>query len=312
MVDVEHAAFRRLDLNLLVTFDALVTELSVTRAAARVCVGQPAMSHALARLREFFDDELLFREGGRMVPTEKARALAPRVRELLVQMQALAFAADGFDPAKAVGPFHIALSDPLEALLLPGLMARLRQQAPGIALSVRPIPAWQQLARLDDGEIQIAVGNLPKVRAAHERVDLYQASFACVFNPDLVPLAAPLDWTALAALPHIHTSYAGDGPGLVDRAFQRRGLRRNVVANTATPLSIPFVVKRSPLVAVVPDFLVPLFRSHVDLRMEPMGSDDLVFPVSLVYHRRDRSDPLVHFIAQALRDVAEAVLADAA
>jgi len=310
MTDIAHSAFRRLDLNLLVAFDALLTELNVTRAAARVCIGQPAMSHALARLREFFEDELLFREGTAMVPTEKARTLAPLVRELLIRTQAIAFVDDGFDPARVRGQFQIALNDPLEALLLPDLMATLRRQAPGLSLSVRPIPAWQQLQRLDDGEIQLAVGYFPKARAAHERIELYRASFTCLFNPALVRLRSPLDWAELAALPHIHTNYAGDGPGLVDRAFQRRGLRRQVVAHTATPLSIPFVVKRSPLVAMLPDFLARLFQAHGDLRLEPVGRDDLVFPVSMVFHRRDQSDPLVRFIAQILRGVADGVLGE--
>lgn len=300
MDDVEHAAFRRLDLNLLVAFDALVTERNVTRAAARLCIGQPAMSHALARLRETFADELLYREGAAMALTEKAGLLAPRIRQLLLATQALAFADVPFDPAKLDQPFHLALNDPLEALLLPGLVARLRQKAPGLMLSVQPIPAWQQLERLDDGEIQLAVGYFPKVRSVHEQRALYNATFACVFNPALVALASPPDLSALAGLPHIHTSYTGHGPGLVDRAFQRHHLRRQVVAQTATPLSIPFVVKQSPLVAILPDLVTRLFEAHADLRIEPLPLEDLSLPISMVFHRRDQSDPLVGFIIREL------------
>lgn len=308
MADIEHAAFRRLDLNLLVAFDALVTERNVTRAAGKLCIGQPAMSHALARLREVFADELLYREGTAMALTEKARILAPRVRQFLLDAQGLAFADAPFDPARIDQSFHLALNDPLEALLLPNLVARLRQKAPGLTLSVRPIPAWQQLERLDEGDIQLAVGHFPKIRSVHEQRALYDATFACVFNPALVPLGASPDLSALAAVPHIHTSYTGDGPGLVDRAFQRRNLRRQVVAHTATPLSIPFVVKQSPLVAILPDLVTRLFQTHGDLRIEPLDLEDLKLPISMVIHRRDQSDPLVGFIIKELLATTMAVL----
>lgn len=308
MNDVEHGTFRRLDLNLLVAFDALVAECSVTRAAARLCIGQPAMSHALARLRELFADDILYREGMGMAPTERARQLAPRIRALLLEAQALACSAPEFDPAKVDEQFHLALNDPLEALVLPPLMARLRALAPGLALSVRPIPAWQQLEQLDQGRIRLAVGYFPRIRTVHEQTALYRAGFACVFNPALVGLPSPPSLADLAAQPHIHTSYTGDGPGLVDRTFQQHQLRRRIVAHAATPLSIPFVVKQSPLVAVLPDLVTRLFQGHADLRIEPLAVEGLELPISAVIHRRDQSDPLLAFILRELLAATRSVL----
>lgn len=308
MADIEHAAFRRLDLNLLVAFDALVGERSVTRAAARLCIGQPAMSHALSRLREVFSDELLYRAGAGMALTDKAQRLAPRVRQLLLDAQALALADTPFDPAQLVHTFQLALNDPLEALLLPNLVASLRRQAPGVALSVRPIPAWQQLEKLDEGEIQLAIGHFPKVRSSHLQHTLYRARFACVFNPALLALGNTPDLATLATLPHIHTSYTGDGPGLVDRAFQRRGLQRRVVAHTASPLSIPFIVKQSPLIAILPDLVTRLFARHHDLRISPLALPELALPVSMVIHKRDQTDPALAFFMQALLETIRNVL----
>ena len=296
MADIDHAAFRRLDLNLLVAFDALVETGSVTRAAARLCLGQPAMSHALARLRELFADDILYREGGAMRPTPRATELAPRIRRLLAEAQAMAFAATAFDPATASGQVDLALNDPLEALLLPGLMARLRAKAPGLALAVRPIPASRQLEALDQGEIRLAVGYFPKVREVHEQTLLYRSGFSYLYNPALIQPAQPTDLASLAALPHIHTTYTGDGPGLIDRAFREQGLVRRVVAQTATPLSIPFVVKQSPLVAILPDLVCRLFLAHADLRIEPLVAPGLELPMAMVTHRRDRSDPLTGFV----------------
>lgn len=309
MADFDHTALRRLDLNLLVALDALVAERSVTRAAARLCVGQPAMSHALARLREWLGDDILYREGAAMVPTARAQALAPRVRQWLAEAQAMTLSEVAFDPQRVQERFDLCLNDPLEALLLPGLVAALRQKAPGLSLSVRPVPAWQQLEQLDAGEIRMALGHFPRLRSVHEPVLLFRSGFGCVYNPALLKVPARPRPADLARLPNIHTSYAGDGPGLVDKVFQQQGLRRQVVAHTANPLSIPFVVKQSPLVAVLPDMLTRLFGSHGDLRIVPLPWRALVLPISMVTHRRDASDPLVRFVTQELLAVTRAVFA---
>lgn len=310
-IDIDHGVFRRLDLNLLVAFDALVSESSVTRAAARLCIGQPAMSHALGRLRELFGDDILYRDGSAMRPTQRAAALAPRVRRWLDDACALTFSDIRFDPMQASGQFRLALNDPLEALLLPGLVARLRSQAPGLALTVRPIPASLQLEHLDQGNIRLTVGYYPKVREVHEQTLLYRTGFSCVYNPGLLELPSPPDLESLIAHPHIHTTYTGDMPGLVDSILQKRGLKRHVVARASTPLSIPFVVKQSPLVAVLPELVTRLFLGHADLRIEPLVAEGLEFPISMVTHRRDRSDPLTAFVMEQMVSTMRALFGDA-
>lgn len=307
MDNIDYRAFRRLDLNLLVAFDALLAEGSVSRAAARLCIGQPAMSHALARLRTLFQDDLLYREGGRMQPTARARALAPRVRQLLGELHAVTRTAEDFDPAHAEGDFRLALNDPLEALLLPGLVARIRAQAPGLSVSVRPIPASRQLEYLDQGNIRLAVGYFPCVRDVHDARLLYQGGFCCVFNPALLDMPSPIGLADLVRYPHIHTSYTGDAPGLTDRLLHEAGLARHVVAQAASPLAIPFVVKQSPLLAVVPDLVARLFEAHADLAIERLTVDGLALPISRVMHRRDRGDPLTAFVAEQVELAAQAL-----
>ncbi|RIX45578.1 MAG: LysR family transcriptional regulator [Rhodocyclales bacterium GT-UBC] len=312
MADIPYLSFRRLDLNLLVAFDALLAEASVSRAAARLCVGQPAMSHALARLRELFDDDILYRDGSGMRPTARALALAPRIRAVLTEMLAVTQSAETFDPAQAVGEFRVALNDPLEALLLPGLMARLRARSPSLTLAVRPIPASQQLEQLDQGAIGLAVGYFPKVREVHEVRLLYRSGFSCVYNPALLQLPGQPSLESMALYPHIHTTYTGDGPGLVDVYLQQAGLRRHVVAQTASPLSIPFVVKQSPLLAILPDLVANLFKAHADLCIEPLALPGLELPVSMVIHRRDHSDPLTRYVADQVEAAAQTLFAGAA
>ncbi|HYR24446.1 MAG TPA: LysR family transcriptional regulator, partial [Aquabacterium sp.] len=134
-IDINHGDFRRLDLNLLVALDALLLEGHVGRAADRLFIGQPAMSHALARLRTLFNDELLVRTGKGMEPTALAQTLGPRVRAWLNEGRDF-LREEPFDLARVQGVFRVSIPDALETLVMPALMPILRAQAPGLILRV--------------------------------------------------------------------------------------------------------------------------------------------------------------------------------
>src|SRR5258708_3862496 len=148
----------RIDLNLLVHLDALLAEKSVTRAAARVGIGQSAMSHNLARLRELFGDELLTRSADGMRLTPRAVTLLEPVRTMLAQVEALMSREKAFDPATAVRTFRFALSDSMEVLIMPALLARMREVAPGIHLRLANFDASRLLDELDADEMDLAIG----------------------------------------------------------------------------------------------------------------------------------------------------------
>jgi DNA-binding transcriptional LysR family regulator len=158
MTSIDHANLSRLDLNLLVAFDALLTERSVTRAAARVGLGQSAMSHNLARLRTLFGDELLTRGAEGMRPTPRALALADPVRVTLAQIQAAVLQRKAFDPATAERIFRIGLADSIEVAVIPSLLARLRKEAPSVSLRLRSINRYSVLEELDTGKLDLGVG----------------------------------------------------------------------------------------------------------------------------------------------------------
>lgn len=300
MDDIDHLAFRRLDLNLLVAFDALLQERNVSRAAARLCIGQPAMSHALARLRELFGDELLYRHGSRMEPTPRALALGAQIRPLLAQAAALAEPPGPFDPARAHQHVRISMSDPLEAILLPGLISRLRQSSPGITLSVQAMLAPAQLEQLDAGKISLAIGYFPQLRDAHLAEPLFDTPYYCVFNPALVPMGPWPTLDDILGHPHIHTTYSGDALGLFDLALKQAGLARRVVARSASPLAIPFVVAQSALVAVLPGIVTRLFQRYEELCIAPVT---LTGPMNirLVRHRREQANPLLDYLSGQIR-----------
>jgi LysR family transcriptional regulator, mexEF-oprN operon transcriptional activator len=202
MTSIDHANLSRLDLNLLVAFDALLTERSVTRAAARIGLGQSAMSHNLARLRTLFGDELLTRGADGMRPTPRALALADPVRVTLAQIQAAVLQREAFDPSTADRVFRIGLADSIEVALIPGLMARLRRAAPDVSLRLRSINRLSVLEELDSGRLDLGIGVFDHGKIHHKRRPLYTDNFLCLFSPKQLNLVPPISLApALAPTP---------------------------------------------------------------------------------------------------------------
>lgn len=162
---IDHVDLARVDLNLLVALDALLAERSVTRAAARIGLGQSAMSSTLARLRRLFDDELLTRSPEGMRPTPRALALAEPLRTALRQVQALVRREEAFDPATVERRFTISLPDSTEVLLGPRLLAYLRAEAPGVQLLLRAFDRATMLEDLDTDRAGLEGCRRPQVRA---------------------------------------------------------------------------------------------------------------------------------------------------
>ena len=219
----------RIDLNLLVHLDALLTERSVTRAAARVGIGQSAMSHNLARLRDLFSDELLTRgpEGLRLTP--RAATLVEPVRTTLARIQTLVSRDEAFDPATAVRTFRLGLPDSMEILIVPALLARLREVAPGIHLWLYSIGSTPLLDTLDADELDLAIGYdvFPQGQTHHKRRRLFTENYLCMFNAERTGISPPISLDDYVRLPHVLTSLRPGRSvrGVVDDALEKLGLR---------------------------------------------------------------------------------------
>src|SRR6516165_6572830 len=208
----------RIDLNLLVHLDALLTERSVTRAAARVGIGQAAMSHNLGRLRELFGDELLTRRAEGMRLTPRAVTLLEPLRTTLAQVGALVSRDQAFDPATAVRTFRFGLPDSMEILIMPALLARMREVAPGIHLRLYNIDPSRVLDDLDADTMDLAIGYEPlnKGQVHHKRRKLLTETFLCMFNAEKTGMTPPISLDDYVRLPHVLTSMA---PGRSARGF---------------------------------------------------------------------------------------------
>ena len=218
-VAIDHIDLSRIDLNLLVALDALLDERSVTRAAARVGIGQSAMSSSLARLRRLFDDELLTRAPDGMRPTPRALKMVEPLRATLRQVQALVHREERFDPATLERTFTVSLPDSVEVLLGPRLIAQLRREAPGIRLLLRSVDRTRVLDELDADRVDLAIGLFSEGQLHHKQRLLYRDSYVVLFNAALIGLQPPIGLDDYLRFPHVLTSLRETAHGVVDDAL---------------------------------------------------------------------------------------------
>jgi DNA-binding transcriptional LysR family regulator len=282
-------------LNLLVHLDALLKERSVTRAAARVGIGQSAMSHNLARLRELFGDELLTRGSEGMRLTPRAVALLEPARTMLAQVEALVSRDQAFDPASAVRTFRFGLPDSMEILIMPALLARMREVAPGIHLRLYNFDASRLLDDLDADEMDLAIGYeaFQPGQFHHKRHKLFTETYLCMFNAEKTGVAPPISLEDFVRLPHVLTSLRPGRSvrGIVDDALEKLGLRRSIALTTPRFLTVPSLVARAPVIVTMQARLARRFAAEFGLSLSPLPVELREVTVSLLWHASYDNDP---------------------
>jgi len=314
-MSVAHTAddLHRIDLNLLVALDALARERNVTKAAERAGVSQSAMSHTLRRLRELFDDPLLVRGRGGMVLTPRAEALAVPLRSGLVSLARTLAEPPAFEPERASRTFRIVSPDLFDALVLPTLLRRLGREAPSVDLAVVPMP--KRLSdSLETGDVDLAIYPVlldPQPFELDTQVDaelqsrtLFRDSFRCFVRNDHPALAGrrKLTLNAYTRLNHVLVSPGGDGPGVVDRVLDARGLQRRIalrVPHFATALE---VIAQSDLVLTAPSSLSRCSTAST-LASRPAPLDIPEHAITMIWHPRFTEDPAHRWLRDVMVDV---------
>jgi DNA-binding transcriptional LysR family regulator len=310
-MDIDAINLGRIDLNLLVHLDALLRERSVTRAATRVGIGQSAMSHNLARLRELFGDELLTRgtEGMRLTP--RALTLLEPVRIMLAQVEALVSREQDFDPATAVRTLRFGLPDSMEILIMPALLARMREVAPGIHLRLFNFDASRLLDQLDADEMDLAIGYdsfLPG-QVHHKRRKLFTETHLCMFNAEKTGITPPISLEDYMRLPHVLTSLRPGRVvrGIVDDALEKLGLNRAVALTTPRFLTVPTLVAHAPVIVTMHARLARRFAAEFGLSLSPVPVELREITVSLLWHASYDHDPahkwLRHQVAEVVAEL---------
>lgn len=297
---IDHVDLARVDLNLLVALDALLAERSVTRAAARIGLGQSAMSSTLARLRRLFNDELLTRSPEGMRPTPRALALAEPLRTALRQVQALVRREEAFDPSTVERRFTISLPDSTEVLLGPRLLAYLRAEAPGVQLLLRAFDRATMLEDLDTDRIDLAIALAPEGQLHHKTRLLYRDSYVCLFDRAQVGLEPPISLDDYLRFPHVLTSLRGTAHGVVDDVLAERGLGRTLAVTTPRFLAVPFLVRGAPVITTMHARLAHFFASALGLTVSPVPVPLAEVAVSMVWHASYDDDPAHRWLRQVL------------
>lgn len=296
-------SLRRFDLNLLVAFDILISERSVTAAARRMGIGQPAMSNALSRLRDMFGDPLLIRTSSGLQPTGRALDLVAPVSRILAELREEVFSTRAFDPSTDKRTFRIGLSDQAEAAIMQDVLQVIRRDAPGIRVIARSVEMRLGAELLTTSAIDLAVGYFPEVESGLEAATLYHETFVCLFDARACGLEPPLSLDDYAALPHILVSLRGEPFGHLDELLQAAGRSRDVVYTTPHFLAVPFLLHGFRAVSALPRRLAENCADAAGLAVCPVPLPSKGYDIRMAWHRRTSSDP-----AQAwLREVVAAV-----
>jgi DNA-binding transcriptional LysR family regulator len=282
------------DLNLLTIAFALYDELNVSRAARALGMSQPAVSMALRRLRETFDDPLFVRVPTGVAPTPRAHALIRDARPLVEGLQESLRRQKAFDPAHTATTFTIALSDIGELAFLLRLLNAFRAQAPNCAIHSVAVPPAQLAQQLERGEVDLAVGYYPCLSAKSFRQRRVETQrFACLMRAGHPAHASRLSLREFSALEHMVVQAPGRSQELLERFLERRRVERNIVLRTPHFLSVPFVVARSDLVAAIPQKLAAYFMtlsSELAAAALPFA-DEVTLELKLHWHRRFDDEP---------------------
>ncbi|WP_397325006.1 LysR family transcriptional regulator [Pantoea agglomerans] len=279
---------RTLDLNLLKALDALLDEGSVTRAAQRLSLTQPAVSGMLIRLRDYFGDPLFVRTSHGMVPTLRANELSMPVKQILTDISIL-LKPTQFDPMTAELTYTLVATDyALKAVVVP-LMAALKQRAPNIKIAVRSVDNERMYQQLSQGEVDLALITPQTTPDELHGRALYEEDYVCVARSDH-PLAATSEMTLeqFCKQEHILVSTEGHFTGVTDEALAKLSLTRRVGMSVNSFLVIPDILRLTDMIAVVPHRMI---LTNNDLVILPLPLKVPGFTKSMAWHERTHRDP---------------------
>ncbi len=262
----------RVDLNLLVYLDVLLRERNVTRAAAHLGISQPALSNSLRRLRTLFDDPLLVRTSEGMTPTERAMQLQPTIRTILAAVEQALETRKEFDAAAASRVFRIMASDYAESTLIPALLRRLRNEAPGITLDILT-PSDVTFSDVEQGKVDMVINRFDSMPQSFHQTTVWQDTYACLLSKNN-SIRDNFNLSTYLQGRHVWVSKTGMGAGVgmnpqdsqrlgwVDEALRRQGKKREITVFTRHYQAAALLAEQRDLIVTVPSKLAELQRRN--------------------------------------------------
>lgn len=291
---------KQLDLNLLLVFNQLLAERSVSGAARALGLSQPAVSNALARLRKAVGDELFLRTSRGMEPTPRAVQLAEPVAAALQLLQGALRQDQGFDPATSSRAFTIGMTDIGEIYFLPGLMEALAEAAPGVTVSTVRNTAVQLKDEMEAGHVDLALGLLPQLRTGFFQRRLFTQRYVCLMRQ-----GHPLDKRRIglrefSAAEHLAVVSAGTGHGVVEDELARQGIERRVRLTVPHFVALGHILAGTDMIATVPERLAQRMAGPFGLRWLAHPAPLPEIGIHLLWHARLHREPANQWLRQLI------------
>ena len=295
--------WRGVNLNLLLTFDALMELRSVTRAAEHLHIGQPAMSYNLNQLRGLLQDPLFERQGHGMAPTRRAEELAPKVRQVLSIIRNDILLTRQFDPARSTEQLTIGLSDYAELVFGPLIYDVVSQQAPNCQLIFRAIDSDNCNDSLESGLVDLTIGVYQSLPANLSRTTLYRERHICLYDHRAVGCEDAVTLEQYLRVPHAIVTANGELTTAVDATLTAMGKQRRVMLGSSRFLTLRHVLSGRRLICVMAEMMarIPVFNDQLTICDPPIPVLD--FDVEMVIRRRDAHNDKIIWLQERISSI---------
>lgn len=294
---------RDIDLNLLVVFNQLLLDRSVSAAADKLGMTQPAVSNALKRLRTALNDELFLRTARGMEPTPYALHLAEPVVYALNAIQTALTTRDSFDPATSTRSFQLAMTDIGEMYFMPPLMVALARLAPQVRVStVRP-NAGNLKEDMESGTVDLALGLLPHLQTGFFQRRLFRHKYVCAFRRDHPLAKAPMTLKQFVELDHVGVVAANTGHSEVDGLLERAGIKRRMRLVVPHFIAVGHILQSTDLIATLPERFAARCEAPFGLVTSPHPARLPDIAINLFWHAKFNRDPANLWMRQLFVDL---------
>ena len=298
----------KVDLNLFIVFDAIYTEANLTRAGQIVGITQPAVSNALARLRETFNDPLFVRTAQGMVPTPMAQNIIGPVRNALQLLRVSVQESRTFNPLQANKTFRISMTDLTEAVVLPPLFQRLRRLAPNVKIESMLAKRRETTKELAAGRLDFAMDAPLNTDPQGRHVKLLEDRYVCAMRRGHPLAKDKLSVEEYLSLSHIHISSRRSGLGMVDLALGKMGQQRKIALRSQHYMMATQVIQQTDMAVTVPE----RFARRHDLHQIPLPVDIPPLETHIYWHESTDQDPANRWMREQMIEIAQQVTAQQA
>lgn len=292
-----------IDLNLLVVFNLLYQEQNTQRVALRLGITQPAISHALKRLRTLLGDKLFERTSRGLMPTPLASNLYPSITEALTLLQETLNRPEGFEPELSERTFNIAMTDIGEIIFLPRLLERLSHEAPSVSLSTVRSQNEDLKREMENGSIDLAIGLIPQLGAGFYQQRLFMQRYVCLMRHDHPLSKSDFGLEDFMAAKHAVVVAKDTGHSIVEEQLSRAGIDRPVRLKLPHFAVVPYIISESDLVVTVTDKLAKATQGRLGLKMHEHPLPFTEVPINLFWHRRFHQDSGIRWLRNLIFDM---------